>query len=53
MSSAGVYLKSDEMLHPKRDPVDQKSRHKEKLDSDNCDSYSMYICGPTAQIEYQ
>lgn len=31
-SSAGVYLKSDEMPHKEEDPVDPKSRHKGKLD---------------------
>ena len=33
MSSAGVYLKSDVMPHLEEDAVDQKSRHKGKLDS--------------------
>jgi hypothetical protein len=34
MSSAGVYLKSDVMPHLEEDAVDQKSRHKGKLDSE-------------------
>jgi nucleoside-diphosphate-sugar epimerase len=55
MSSAGVYLKSDEMPHLERDPVDPKSRHKGKLDSENClkelglpwcSFRPTYICGP-------
>lgn len=55
MSSAGVYLKSDEMPHLERDPTDPKSRHKGKLDSENCLSTlglkwcsfrPTYICGP-------
>jgi nucleoside-diphosphate-sugar epimerase len=36
MSSAGVYLKSEEMPHLESDPVDPKSRHKGKLDSERC-----------------
>lgn len=55
MSSAGVYLKSEEMPHLERDPVDPKSRHKGKLDSENalkelglpwCSFRPTYICGP-------
>lgn len=55
MSSAGVYLKSDEMPHLERDPVDPKSRHKGKLDSEKllanlglpwCSFRPTYICGP-------
>jgi nucleoside-diphosphate-sugar epimerase len=55
MSSAGVYLKSDEMPHLERDPVDPKSRHKGKLDSEQalkalglpwCSFRPTYICGP-------
>jgi nucleoside-diphosphate-sugar epimerase len=55
MSSAGVYMKSDEMPHLERDPVDPKSRHKGKLDSENClkelglpwcSFRPTYICGP-------
>lgn len=54
MSSAGVYLKSDEMPHLETDPVDPKSRHKGKLDSENllrsmvpwCSFRPTYICGP-------
>lgn len=56
MSSAGVYLKSDEMPHVESDPVDPKSRHKGKLDSENafrsmagfpwCSFRPTYICGP-------
>lgn len=33
-SSAGVYLKSDEMPHMEEDAVDPKSRHKGKLDTE-------------------
>ncbi|CAI5462984.1 unnamed protein product [Closterium sp. Yama58-4] len=33
-SSAGVYLKSDELPHREEDPVDPKSRHKGKLESE-------------------
>ena len=55
MSSAGVYLKSDEMPHLERDAVDPKSRHKGKLDSEDClrelnipwcSFRPTYICGP-------
>ncbi|KAG7364803.1 NAD-dependent epimerase/dehydratase [Nitzschia inconspicua] len=55
MSSAGVYLKSEEMPHLERDPVDPNSRHKGKLDSENCltelglpwcSFRPTYICGP-------
>lgn len=55
MSSAGVYLKSEEMPHLERDPVDPKSRHKGKLDSETalaemglpwCSFRPTYICGP-------
>lgn len=55
MSSAGVYLKSDELPHLERDPVDPKSRHKGKLDSERClqelglpycSFRPTYICGP-------
>lgn len=55
MSSAGVYLKSEEMPHLERDPVDPKSRHKGKLDSEKalaalglpwCSFRPTYICGP-------
>jgi nucleoside-diphosphate-sugar epimerase len=55
MSSAGVYLKSDEMPHLETDPVDPKSRHKGKLDSEMalaalklpwCSFQPTYICGP-------
>ncbi|KAL3915462.1 MAG: hypothetical protein SGILL_005641 [Bacillariaceae sp.] len=55
MSSAGVYQKSDEMPHLERDPVDPQSRHKGKLDSENClkelglpwcSFRPTYICGP-------
>jgi nucleoside-diphosphate-sugar epimerase len=34
MSSAGVYLKSDQMPHREGDAVDPKSRHKGKLDTE-------------------
>lgn len=34
-SSAGVYLKSDEMPHYEKDPGDPKSRHKGKLDTED------------------
>lgn len=34
MSSAGVYLKSDQMPHLEGDPVDPKSRHKGKYDTE-------------------
>jgi nucleoside-diphosphate-sugar epimerase len=34
MSSAGVYLKSDQMPHLESDPVDPKSRHKGKHDTE-------------------
>ncbi len=34
MSSAGVYLKSDQMPHREEDPVDPKSRHKGKNDTE-------------------
>ncbi|MGC8711481.1 MAG: NAD-dependent epimerase/dehydratase family protein [Leptodesmis sp.] len=34
MSSAGVYLKSDQMPHVEGDPVDPKSRHKGKHDTE-------------------
>eukprot|EP00897_Mesotaenium_endlicherianum_P001622 jgi/Mesen1/1488/ME000132S00432 len=33
-SSAGVYLKSDQLPHREEDAVDQKSRHKGKLDTE-------------------
>ena len=33
-SSAGVYLKSDQMPHCEADAVDPKSRHKGKLDTE-------------------
>jgi len=33
-SSAGVYLKSDQMPHQEQDAVDPKSRHKGKLDTE-------------------
>ena len=33
-SSAGVYLKSDQMPHCEQDAVDPKSRHKGKLDTE-------------------
>lgn len=55
MSSAGVYLRSDEMPHLERDPVDPKSRHKGKLMSEAClkdlsipwcSFRPTYICGP-------
>jgi nucleoside-diphosphate-sugar epimerase len=55
MSSAGVYLKSDELPHMERDPTDPKSRHKGKLDSEDllqksglpwCSFRPTYICGP-------
>mmetsp|Transcript_9859 Transcript_9859/g.23212 ORF Transcript_9859/g.23212 Transcript_9859/m.23212 type:complete len:352 (-) Transcript_9859:239-1294(-) len=55
MSSAGVYLKSDEMPHLERDATDPKSRHKGKLDSEEClrklnipwcSFRPTYICGP-------
>lgn len=55
MSSAGVYLKSDEMPHRECDPTDLKSRHKGKLDSEIilqqlklpwCSIRPTYICGP-------
>lgn len=36
MSSAGVYLKSEEMPHLESDPTDPESRHKGKLDSEAC-----------------
>ncbi|MCT7951191.1 NAD-dependent epimerase/dehydratase family protein [Ancylothrix sp. C2] len=35
MSSAGVYLKSDQMPHIEGDPIDPKSRHKGKNDTEN------------------
>lgn len=35
MSSAGVYLKSDRLPHREGDPVDPKSRHKGKNDTEN------------------
>lgn len=34
MSSAGVYLKSDQMPHFEHDPIDPKSRHKGKHDTE-------------------
>ena len=34
MSSAGVYLKSDQMPHKEGDPVDPKSRHRGKHDTE-------------------
>ncbi|NJR50447.1 MAG: NAD-dependent epimerase/dehydratase family protein [Leptolyngbyaceae cyanobacterium CSU_1_3] len=34
MSSAGVYLKSDQMPHMESDPIDPKSRHKGKHDTE-------------------
>lgn len=34
-SSAGVYLKSDQMPHREEDATDPKSRHKGKLDTEN------------------
>jgi nucleoside-diphosphate-sugar epimerase len=55
MSSAGVYLKSEEMPHLERDPVDPASRHKGKLNSEEClkelglpwcSFRPTYICGP-------
>jgi len=55
MSSAGVYLKSNELPHMERDAVDPKSRHKGKLDSEAllaesglpwCSFRPTYICGP-------
>lgn len=55
MSSAGVYMKSQEMPHLERDAVDPSSRHKGKLDSENylrsldipwCSFRPTYICGP-------
>jgi len=55
MSSAGVYLKSDEMPHLEIDAVDPNSRHKGKLDSEEClkelnipwcSFRPTYICGP-------
>jgi nucleoside-diphosphate-sugar epimerase len=55
MSSAGVYMKSDEMPHLERNAVDPSSRHKGKLDSENylrslgipwCSFRPTYICGP-------
>ena len=55
MSSAGVYLKSEEMPHIESDPVDPQSRHKGKLDSEKClqelglpwcSFRPTYICGP-------
>ncbi|NJP08505.1 MAG: NAD-dependent epimerase/dehydratase family protein [Leptolyngbyaceae cyanobacterium RU_5_1] len=35
MSSAGVYLKSDQMPHVEGDPIDPKSRHKGKHDTES------------------
>ncbi|GAB4379822.1 MAG: NAD-dependent epimerase/dehydratase family protein [Elainellaceae cyanobacterium] len=35
VSSAGVYLKSDQMPHQEGDPVDPKSRHKGKFETEN------------------
>ena len=35
VSSAGVYLKSDQMPHFEDDPVDPKSRHKGKFETEN------------------
>lgn len=55
MSSAGVYLQSEEMPHLETDPTDPKSRHKGKLDSEEClaklglpwcSFRPTYICGP-------
>jgi nucleoside-diphosphate-sugar epimerase len=55
MSSAGVYLKSEEMPHLETDPTDPKSRHRGKLDSEDClrrlglpwcSFRPTYICGP-------
>lgn len=56
MSSAGVYMKSEEMPHLLEiDPVDPASRHKGKLDSENylrnlgipwCSFRPTFICGP-------
>lgn len=55
MSSAGVYLKSDEMPHIETDSVDPKSRHKGKLNCEGklaelglpwCSFRPTYICGP-------
>lgn len=34
VSSAGVYLKSDQMPHKENDPVDPKSRHKGKFETE-------------------
>ena len=34
-SSAGVYLKSDQMPHRETDATDVKSRHKGKLDTES------------------
>lgn len=55
MSSAGVYLKTDEMPHLEQDAVDPKSRHKGKLDTEKmlsesgvpwCSFRPTYITGP-------
>jgi nucleoside-diphosphate-sugar epimerase len=55
MSSAGVYLLSDEMPHLETDAVDANSRHKGKLESEAClqalgipwcSFRPTYICGP-------
>ncbi len=35
MSSAGVYLKSDQLPHQEGDPIDPKSRHKGKHDTES------------------
>lgn len=54
-SSAGVYLKSDQMPHREEDAVDPKSRHKGKLDTEDLLARSgvnftslrpVYIYGP-------
>lgn len=55
MSSAGVYLKTDEMPHLEKDAVDPTSRHKGKLDTEKmlsqsgvpwCSFRPTYITGP-------
>lgn len=55
MSSAGVYMKSEEMPHLERDPTDPNSRHKGKLNCEAkleelglpwCSFRPTYICGP-------
>mmetsp|Transcript_26048 Transcript_26048/g.38175 ORF Transcript_26048/g.38175 Transcript_26048/m.38175 type:complete len:377 (+) Transcript_26048:227-1357(+) len=55
MSSAGVYMASEEMPHVETDPTDPQSRHVGKLESEQtlrslgipfCSFRPTYICGP-------